>query len=134
MSDIHIKYHITSSIWSSIKSEVDGVSNNIITILDDGCNTNFWLDHWCDPPLISRIQDPEDIDTNYLVSDFLHNGSWNLPTHIINKIPNLSLIAGRITIPIDSMLDSRIWIHSSSGNLTLKDAYSLKSNTSSTHH
>lgn len=84
------------------------MSNNTIIILGDGRNTNFWLDHWCDPALISRIQDFEDINTNYLVSDFLHNGSWYFPADIINKIPNLSLIACGITIPMDSIVDSKI--------------------------
>ncbi|KAI5434054.1 hypothetical protein KIW84_021062 [Lathyrus oleraceus] len=46
----------------------------------------------------------------------------------------LSLIEDGISIPMDIMANRKIWIHSSFGNLTLKDAYSFKSTTSSTKH
>lgn len=45
-----------------------------------------------------------------------------------------SLIANNITITMDSMTDSKIWIYSNFENLTLKYVYSFKSTTFSTHH
>lgn len=51
-----IKYNIASSIWSSIKPELVLVTSNTINILGNGCNTNFWLDSWCSPPLVNLTQ------------------------------------------------------------------------------
>lgn len=129
-----IKHHITSSIWSNIKSEIDYVTSNIRFVLGNGCNTNFWLDSWSGPPLMNLIQDHDDFKIHTLVSDFLHHDTWNFPNHVINKIPNLSLIANPITIPLDNIADNKIWIHSNSGDLTLKEAFTFKYEITSSHH
>ncbi|KAI5412083.1 hypothetical protein KIW84_056950 [Lathyrus oleraceus] len=98
---IPFKYHITSSIWSNIKSEVEGVSNNTRIILSDGRNTNFLLDHWCDPHLISRIQDPEDINTNHwcLIFYIMVLGIGALNAELSFRLPlgSSSTIFGNIT-------------------------------------
>lgn len=70
-----IKYQIASSILSNIKSEMNCVTSNTRIILGNGYNKKFWLDSWCDPPLVNIIQDHGDINNHILVSDFLHNGS-----------------------------------------------------------
>lgn len=107
---VPINFHIVSSIWSIIKSEVDCVTTSTRIVLGNACNTNFWLDPWCGSPLVNQIQDPDGLNTNILVSNFLHNGSWNFLIHMIHKIRNLSLISDQITIPIDNMVDNKIWL------------------------
>lgn len=67
---------------------MDCVTSNRKIVLGNGCNTNFWLDYWCVPPIVNLIQDHDAINTNTLVSDFLYNGSWNFPTNITNLTPN----------------------------------------------
>lgn len=46
-------------------------------------------------------------------------------------IPNLCLFPSRVDIPLDSIPDSKVWIHSTSRDLTLKDAYNFKFDISS---
>lgn len=86
-----INYNISSSIWSIIKNELVLVTSNTRNILGNGCNTNFWLDSWCGPPLVNLIQNQENINTHTMVSDFLPNSSWKFPFTITNMILNLCL-------------------------------------------
>lgn len=70
-----IQYNIASYIQRSIKNELVLVTSNTRNILGNGCNTNFWLNSWCAPPLVNLIQNQENINTHTMVSDFLHHGS-----------------------------------------------------------
>ncbi|CAL5186892.1 unnamed protein product [Lathyrus oleraceus] len=69
----------------------------------------------------------ENINTHTMVSDFLHDGSCNFPYNITNMIPNLCLFAYRAVVPLDNISGSKFWIHTTSGDLTLKGAYNSKS-------
>lgn len=71
---------------------------------------------------MNLIQDQEDINTHTMAFNFLHNGSWKFPYHITDMIPNLYLFADHVTIPLVSIVDSKVWIHTSSRDLNHKDA------------
>ena len=76
-----IKYYIFSSLWSSCKSKVDLVLDNIIRNLGNGSKINLWFDTWCGPLIASSLNLPAFI-SSYLtatVNDFIHNQKWYLP-------------------------------------------------------
>lgn len=61
-----------------------------------------------------------------MVSDVIHDGKWNLQelrTTLLDEIK--SRIIG-VPISINShMIDTLIWSHSKSGNLTVKSTYNM---------
>jgi hypothetical protein len=71
-----IRYHIFSSLWSSIKDEVEVVRDNTVWLLGNGDNINFWLDNWCGDPLVEQLGIPDHIRPllTASVSDFIVNG------------------------------------------------------------
>lgn len=75
-------YHTSSSIWMSIKKDFGVVNQCSRSIIGDGLGKNFWFDAWIRPPLILSIQTHDVLDTNIIMSNFLHNGSWNFPNYI----------------------------------------------------
>lgn len=59
-----ITHHIFSSLWSSIKSEVSTLENNCRWIIGNGKNINFWLDSWCDRPIVSILNLSDHVHCN----------------------------------------------------------------------
>lgn len=46
----HIVHHVSSSIWSNVKSEYTTFHENSTCLLGNGENIKFWTDSWCGPP------------------------------------------------------------------------------------
>jgi hypothetical protein len=63
---------------------------------------------------------------NDKVQDFIVNNRWEIPQEILDAHPTLLPFIQYVTIPIDDKEDQIIWKHSSSGILSLKDAYNFQ--------
>jgi hypothetical protein len=79
-----IQHHIDSSIWSSIKVEVSTMFQNLIWLLGNGENINFWNDNWCCTSLSDLFNIPDHISKSLSsrVSDYILDGQWNLPPQL----------------------------------------------------
>jgi hypothetical protein len=79
-----IQHHIHSSIWSSIKVEVSTMFQNLIWLLGNGENINFWNDNWCCTSLSDLFNIPDHISKSLSsrVSDYILDGQWNLPPQL----------------------------------------------------
>jgi ribonuclease HI len=123
-----IKYHIFSSIWSSIKEEFEAIAENSIWLLGNGENINFWNDNWCGTILSEHYNIPS--QTKQLltstVSDYIANGHWAIPPQMELEFLNLSSIVNQAIISLETCPDSLLWQHTDSGSLELKDAYNFK--------
>jgi ribonuclease HI len=120
-----IHHHIYSSLWSSIKEEVSIMFDNSIWLLGNGKDINFWNDNWCGPSLSEVFNIPDHISQNLTssVSDYILNGSWNIPPQLSQKFGTLNLLVQQVTIPLEPSHDLLLWKHTDSGDLQLADAY-----------
>jgi hypothetical protein len=123
-----IRYHIFSSLWSSIKDEYEVICDNSVWLIGNGENINFWIDKWCGEPLADQlhIQDHVRPFLSSLVSDFILNGHWNIPSQLTAMFPNLNSIVSKVLIPMEACNDKFLWGHTDSGDLELKQAYMFK--------
>jgi hypothetical protein len=116
-----IHHHIYSSLWSSIKEEVSIMFDNSIWLLGNGKDINFWNDNWCGPSLSEVFNIPDHISQNLTssVSDYILNGSWNIPPQLSQKFGTLNLLVQQVTIPLEPSQDLLLWKHTDSGELQL---------------
>jgi hypothetical protein len=123
-----IRYHIFSSLWSSIKDEVEVVRDNTVWLLGNGDNINFWLDNWCGDPLVEQLGIPVHIRPllTASVSDFIVNGRWSIPAQLSLIFSNLESIIAAVMIPMELKNDTLLWQHTDSGDLSFKHAYTFK--------
>jgi hypothetical protein len=123
-----IQHHIYSSIWSSVKVEFPTIMANSFWLLGDGRSINFWNDEWCGAPLSIKLNIPDHISQHLStsVNDFIFNGTWSIPHHLVLAFPNLFSIVSKVTIPLIFSRDKLLWKHSDNGDLQLKEAYSFK--------
>lgn len=73
-----------SSVWHSFKEQWHIIQENIIWLVADGSNIDFWNDVWC-INMGSSIADFLDLDNSNLhntVADFIEEGKWCFPTYI----------------------------------------------------
>jgi ribonuclease HI len=123
-----INHHIFSSLWSSVKAEFVTIKDNSAWLFGDGVSISFWHDEWCGPPLSTQLHIPTQISSllSSKVSDFILNGTWNVPPELDHIFPNLKPIISQVTIPLEASRDFLIWKHTDDGELNLKDAYLFK--------
>jgi hypothetical protein len=76
-----INHHISSSLWSSIKSEFNVIMDNSSWQLGSGQNILLWEDAWCGEPLKDRLHINETLfrELPGKVCDLIHNRSWLIP-------------------------------------------------------
>ncbi|XP_058766974.1 uncharacterized protein LOC131640606 [Vicia villosa] len=103
-----IKYAIKSSIWTSIKEIHQTVLDNCSWLIGNGSNVNFWLDNWTGETLASKFHIPKQF--HYALT------SMDAVPHLLSSISSFS-------IPEVDFPDSFVWRNSTSGLLTIKDAY-----------
>ncbi|CAJ2663194.1 unnamed protein product [Trifolium pratense] len=65
---------------------------------------------------------------NYPVSDFIFDHQWHIPMDIQTAFPQLLSYLQQFFIPFEDKEDFLIWNHTTSGELTMKDAYHFFSN------
>jgi len=123
-----IRHHVFSSIWSSAKNEFNIIKDNSNWLVGNGTQINFWLDSWCGDPLHQVLNVTIDVMSNFSssLSDYILNGHWHFPYNLIHLFPTLRSLAAQVTIPLQDKSDTLVWKHTSSGMLTLKDAYEYK--------
>lgn len=61
------------------------------------------------------------------VADFIDDGIWRMPNSVQLAFPTISSIVQQISIPIDDVEDKLVWHNLDNGELSLKEAYSIKS-------
>lgn len=76
----HIAHHVSSSIWSSVKSEYTTILENSTFLLGNGENIKFWTDSWCGPLLCEVFHIPLTFTTLLLLESviiwMIFNGSY----------------------------------------------------------
>ncbi|CAJ2646936.1 unnamed protein product [Trifolium pratense] len=125
---IAINHHVYSSIWSSVKQEVQVIYENSCWKVGNGHNINFWSDSWCGEPLaLSQNVHPDVlIWLPSKVSDFIQNQTWHIPHYIDTLFPQVKNLVQQVTLPVEPIADSLVWKDSANGLLTLKMAYDFK--------
>lgn len=120
-----IRYHIYSSLWSSIKAENEVVLQNSSWNLGNGTLINFWRDNWCGQPLADSFNLPTFIADNLQakVCDFIQDYHWNIPDSVSVIFPAIKQLVKQVTIPKFCAEDKRIWTSNISGILSFKDAF-----------
>ncbi|XP_024632903.1 uncharacterized protein [Medicago truncatula] len=123
-----ISYHIYSSLWRSMKSELFISSANSTWLIGDGTFINFWNDSWCGEPLSHQLHLNPHISGHLFakVCDFIHNGKWEVPQFLLAYFPTLANLVSQVTLPMHPTSDRWIWKHSNNGELSLKEAYVFK--------
>ncbi|KAG4996519.1 hypothetical protein JHK85_027958 [Glycine max] len=96
-------------------------------VIGDGKSINFWCNTWLPHMVGEALNLPGRISSSlkYTVSDFLHNGSWNLTPFL--QICALNLVAGivQMDILISHRPNELIWEKYDSRSLTLKIAFNF---------
>jgi len=131
-----ITHHISSSLWSSIKSENNSIDANSIWLIGTGKDIYFWLDPWCGESFVSVLDIPVHLHHNLKarVSDFINDFNWNFPLEVENVFPILKQLALKVTLPINVRKDTLLWKPSNTGVLTFKKAFLFKQGTGQNSH
>lgn len=120
-----INHHIFSSIWSSIKTKYGVIMENSSWLLGNGEDIRFWTDSWCGDPFINQVP-ADNIDINTTVLEFITDSQWNFNQDFINNFPQLPHIIQQVTIVAQDKQDELVWKTTTSGSLSLKEAYQFK--------
>ncbi|XP_026397125.1 uncharacterized protein LOC113291851 [Papaver somniferum] len=73
-----------SSVWHGFKEHWNIIQENLVWLVGDGSNIDFWNDVWC-INMGSSIVDFLDLDNSNLhntVADFVEEGNWCFPTYM----------------------------------------------------
>ncbi|MCH80775.1 ribonuclease H protein [Trifolium medium] len=135
-SNSFIGYHIYSSIWSGLKAHSSHLFDNSRWLLGNGNKINFWTHDWSGITIVDLLHIPLDLHQHLsaTVSDFIRQQQWNIPLELQMDYPNLMHHLSNVCIPVDQKEDRLIWKHSTSGELTLKDAFQLFSPNGQSQH
>jgi len=108
--DKFISYHIFSSLWSSMKTEVTTVKKNSSWLIGDGTIVNFWNDRWCGEPLANQLHLNHQLSMQLSakVCDFINNGQWEIPAFMQAYFPNLSNLVNQVIFPSHQVVDSLV--------------------------
>jgi hypothetical protein len=124
-----VAYHIYSSLWSSMKSEYSLITDNSSWLMGNGENIYFWSDSWCGMTIGERLNVPPPIvaQLSSRVSDFITDHKWCIPSTLQAMFPHLIQVLDQIVIPKVHLEDKLVWKHTSTGCMSLKEAYFHKS-------
>jgi hypothetical protein len=93
----------------------------------DGTAISFWTDNWLGYKLQDSIVGPLPDSISHVtvakVADVVHNQTWTLPGFFRQNYPTIASDIHSTPLSCTSELDDLVWINSSSGELTFKDAY-----------
>jgi hypothetical protein len=133
---IPISYHISSSIWSSVKHKFHEICSNSSWQVGNGEMINFWLDPWCGEPLALALDIPHHLHAflKAKVSHFIENRNWKIPTCLVLAYPDIQTLTHKVTIPLQDKEDKLFWKHSHDGDLSLKESYSFHCNSGQIIH
>lgn len=108
-----ISYHISSSVWSSVKHKFNEISSNSSWLVGNGEMINFWLDPWCGEPLVLALDIPYHLHP-YLkakVTHFIENKKWKIPACLMVAYPAIHSLIHSVTIPLGDKEDKLFWKH-----------------------
>jgi ribonuclease HI len=122
-----ITHHIFSSIWNGIKDQQHHIEQHTRWIIGNGNNINFWTHNWSGTPIVDFLQIPQHLHPHLhsKVADLIVDHHWSLPIELQIAYPTLLPYLQKFPIPLENKEDCLIWIHTTHGDLTLKDAYSF---------
>lgn len=125
-----IRYHVYSSIWTSVKAEYNNIVNNSCWIIGSGTNVSFWTDSWSGEPFIDDtsmdVLVSKGINPHIRISDLSHNGQWCIPPIWFTRFPFLCMRLDCVSSPSIGSSDTMGWKHSMTGSLEMKEAYRFK--------
>ena len=124
----HIRHHIFSSIWSSIKMEYQNIMDNSTWLVGDGKKINFWLDSWCGESLAQTFNVSDQVIQQLppKLHSYIQNHQWYILDYLLNLFPSLWFTVTQVTIPNHYQQDKLIWKHNTKGDLEMRDAYNYK--------
>ena len=113
------------------------IIDNSFWLLGDGKSINFWLFDWSGVPLVNLFNIPPHIHQNLkstTVNEYIVDYEWNIPDSLQELYPTLLQHVNKVMIPAEFKEDQFIWKHTTSGDLSLKDAFSFSSITGQQKH
>lgn len=122
-----INHHIFSSIWTSVKDEMNFVIENSSWCIGNGNSSKLWFDNWCSSSLYHDIEDPNSI-VDHNVNKITVNKKWYFSKSFTPIPPSIQICINNCHIPFDLSSDKRIWNLSPTGDLYLKLALDFKQN------
>lgn len=114
--------YVTSSLWPVLCNCYLQLLREVIWIVGNESEINFWHDNWIGYPISSKIHIPEDVPTNSTVGSFIINNKWNLPHDFCLAFPNVARDILSVTSAKNSKDELR-WKFCSSGKPRLRDFY-----------
>ncbi|XP_062028531.1 uncharacterized protein LOC133744441 [Rosa rugosa] len=115
-----------SSIWPGVKRFWAQVQENTRWIIGSGRSVSFWHDNFMGKPLMDFFGSHTCMFAlkDDLVADYIHNGAWNFPSLLQFHFPGICKLIDNVPISlVPDMPDKLIWVPSSSGELTAKEAF-----------
>ncbi|XP_019416431.1 PREDICTED: uncharacterized protein LOC109327725 [Lupinus angustifolius] len=119
--------YMKSSIWPGIKKHWYVTLENSIWLLGNGSSIRYWADNWLGNSLVNLLGIPNQISSALLakVPDFIHESAWIIPSWMSRMHPAVCHQIMRTPILTSHLLDKLVWLHSSDGILTSKEAYNF---------
>lgn len=107
----HISHYVKSSLWPTLKSNVQKVYMNSVWQIGDSSKMNFWNDCWLDQPIENMLQilDHLHSSVNSCVVDFIEDNRWNLPVAFVKKFPELVNLICKVPLPVFEAYDHLVW-------------------------
>jgi hypothetical protein len=96
-----VKYHIFSSIWSSVKSDYPNLIDISCWLLGNGDHINIWSGSWCGSPIGDRLNLPQNLmsQLSSKVSNIIIDFNWYIPPSLHNMFPTLNQMVAQVSIP-----------------------------------
>jgi len=84
-----IQHHIFSSLCSGLKNEFNIVNDNIIWLVGDGKNINFWFDHWNGDPLFESLNLSAAQVNSFppKLCSYIHDSHWHILETLLQQFP-----------------------------------------------
>ena len=95
-------------------------------MIGNGQSISLWFDRWIDQVSIADRFPSLQFSEQDLVADIIEENLWCIPNHPPNHLKNfLDLFTSSISIASNSEDDHLLWQDSSSGDLSIKEAWNL---------
>lgn len=93
----------------------------------DGCSVNFWKDPWI--PSLTDFRPSSGAPTEALedafVGEFIFNNGWELSGADLWLTNNEVEAIKKIQVPLRSKPDSLLWVHTPTGEYSVKSGYQV---------
>lgn len=119
--------YLRSSMWTGVRDWRTHIIANSRWRLGNGSQISFWYDRWLQDPIVVLADIPYHISPRLQarVSDFIQQNTWCIPGWLEDRFPVIVDYIKSMDIPRNPCFDILSWIHSSSGDLSFKEAYTF---------